>query len=123
MPEQVAEAIVRLEAHNLRVDEELAKGQRESIELQKAAPAVQQAMVRAMERIADRLEGLALPRPLSGADAVAPPTTKALLADWRQRLSVVNACLRPCASTPVSARGAARRTQHRCRCSIKADRH
>jgi hypothetical protein len=37
MPEQVAEAIVRLEAHNLRADEELAKGQRESIE-QDGAP-------------------------------------------------------------------------------------
>ncbi|GGR67709.1 MULTISPECIES: BRO-N domain-containing protein [Streptomyces] len=88
MPEQVAEAIVRLEAHNLRLDEELAKGQRESIELQKATLAVQQAMVRAMERIADRLDGLALPRSLPGADPVVPPTTEALLADWRQRLSV-----------------------------------
>ncbi|MFF9021778.1 BRO-N domain-containing protein [Streptomyces eurythermus] len=88
MPEQVAEAIVRLEAHNLRLDEELAKGQRESIELQKATLAVQQAMVRAMERIADRIDGLPLPRPLPGADPVAPPTTEALLADWRQRLSV-----------------------------------
>ncbi|MCL3993011.1 BRO-N domain-containing protein [Streptomyces lavenduligriseus] len=88
MPEQVADAIVRLEAHNLRLDEELAKGQRESIELQKATLAVQQAMVRAMERIADRLDGLPHPRPVPGADPLAPPTTEALLADWRQRLSV-----------------------------------
>jgi prophage antirepressor-like protein len=35
MPEQVAEAIVRLEAHNLRLDEELADGQRTSIALQR----------------------------------------------------------------------------------------
>ncbi|MEU3523035.1 Bro-N domain-containing protein [Streptomyces sp. NPDC038707] len=88
MPEQVAEAVVRLEAHNLRVDEELANGQRESIELQKATLAVQQAMVRAVERIADRLDGLALPRPTPGAHPSAPPTTETLLADWRQRLSV-----------------------------------
>ncbi|WP_318202378.1 Bro-N domain-containing protein [Streptomyces sp. SCL15-4] len=88
MPEQVAEAIVRLEAHNLRLDEELAKGQRESIELQKATLAVQQAMVRAMERIADRIDGLPLPRPALGTPLAAPPTTQTLLAGWRQRLSV-----------------------------------
>ncbi|MET9777716.1 Bro-N domain-containing protein [Streptomyces sp. NPDC006367] len=35
MPEQVAEAIVRLEAHNLQLDEELADGQRTSIALQR----------------------------------------------------------------------------------------
>ncbi|MGW1597243.1 BRO-N domain-containing protein [Streptomyces sp. NPDC002343] len=88
MPEQVAEAIVRLEAHNLRLDEELAKGQRESIELQKATLAVQQAMVRAMERIADRIDGLPLPRPALGTPLAPPPTTQTLLAGWRQRLSV-----------------------------------
>ncbi|MFF3916726.1 Bro-N domain-containing protein [Streptomyces sp. NPDC001852] len=109
MPEQVAEAIVRLEAHNLQLDEELAKGQRTSIELQqetlgvqresltlqremlatqKATLAVQQAMVRAMERIADRLDALVLDRrrPVEGLRAL--PTTETVLADWRQRLSV-----------------------------------
>jgi prophage antirepressor-like protein len=104
MPEQVAEAIVRLEAHNLQLDEELANGQRTSIELQeetlalqretlathKATLAVQQAMVRAMERIADRLDALVpLPGPRTpGAPVSVPPTTEAVLADWRQRLSV-----------------------------------
>ncbi|MFF4040888.1 Bro-N domain-containing protein [Streptomyces sp. NPDC001816] len=98
MPDQVAEAIVRLEAHNLQLDEELANGQRESIELQKemlaiqretlatqkATLAVQQAMVRAMERIADRFDALTLPR----AAPTGHPTTETVLANWRQRLSV-----------------------------------
>ncbi|MBX7555124.1 DNA-binding protein [Streptomyces sp. tea 10] len=96
MPEQVAEAIVRLEAHNLQVDEELAIAQRESVVVQrellatqKSAPAVQQAMVRAMERIADRLDLLALGHPVPPPDAsTALPTTASVLADWRQRLSV-----------------------------------
>ncbi|AKJ11995.1 DNA-binding protein [Streptomyces incarnatus] len=116
MPEQVAEAIVRLEAHNLQLDEELANGQRKSIELQqetldvqretlalqkesltlqremlatqKATLAVQQAMVRAMERIADRLDALVLGPRMSAAHAGVLPTTESVLADWRQRLSV-----------------------------------
>ncbi|MFC9953809.1 BRO-N domain-containing protein [Streptomyces prasinus] len=109
MPEQVAEAIVRLEAHNLQLDEELAGGQRESIALQKetltaqqdalavqqatlavqqATLAVQQAMVRALERIADRFDTLVLaPHPIRG-HLTRPPTTETVLADWRQRLSV-----------------------------------
>ncbi|MEU6666992.1 Bro-N domain-containing protein [Streptomyces sp. NPDC046727] len=117
MPEQVAEAIVRLEARNLQLDEEFANGQRESIDLQKetlavqketltvqremlaihretlatqkATLAVQQAMVRAMERIADRFDALVLDRRAPGVHlAASPPTTESVLADWRQRLSV-----------------------------------
>ncbi|GAB2469993.1 Bro-N domain-containing protein [Streptomyces incanus] len=109
MPEQVAEAIVRLEAHNLQLDEELANGQRESIVLQKetlvtqrellatqqatlavqqATLAVQQAMVRAMERIADRFDTLVLERRTPKVALTALPTTESVLADWRQRLSV-----------------------------------
>ncbi|MEZ3180141.1 Bro-N domain-containing protein [Streptomyces pimonensis] len=102
MPEQVAEAIVRLEAHNLQLDEKLADGQRESIALQKemltmqrellvtqqATLAVQQAMVRAMERIADRFDTLVLERRTPTALLTARPTTESVLADWRQRLSV-----------------------------------
>ncbi|GGV19341.1 BRO-N domain-containing protein [Streptomyces griseoflavus] len=109
MPEQVAEAIVRLEAHNLQLDEELAGGQRESIGLQKetltlqremlatqqatlsvqqATLAVQQAMVRALERIADRFDTLVLERrPVTG-HLTTLPTTESVLADWRERLSV-----------------------------------
>ncbi|MET7291675.1 Bro-N domain-containing protein [Streptomyces griseoloalbus] len=116
MPEQVAEAIVRLEAHNLQLDEELANGQRESIALQtemlalhresltlqketlamqremlgtqQATLAVQQAMVRAMERIADRFDTLVLKRRTPPGPFTALPTTESVLADWRQRLSV-----------------------------------
>ncbi|MFE9448851.1 Bro-N domain-containing protein [Streptomyces sp. NPDC006739] len=95
MPEQVAEAIVRLEAHNLQIDEELAAGHRESMALQremlatqKAALAVQQATVRAMERIADRLDTLVLERSTPGGDLTPLSTTASVLADWRQRLSV-----------------------------------
>ncbi|WBO65062.1 BRO-N domain-containing protein [Streptomyces camelliae] len=130
MPEQVAEAIVRLETHNLQLDEELANGQRESIALQremltvqrdtltvqkdtltlqrdslalqkeslglqrdtlatqKATLAVQQAMVRAMERIADRIDALVLDGRRPGGHLTAPRTTESVLADWRQRLSV-----------------------------------
>ncbi|MFF4015479.1 Bro-N domain-containing protein [Streptomyces sp. NPDC001843] len=95
MPEQVAEAIVRLEAHNLQLDEQLANAQQESLELQremlatqKATLAVQQAMVRAMERIADRLDALALERRAPGGRLTVLPTTESLLADWRHRLSV-----------------------------------
>ncbi|MGW5427763.1 BRO-N domain-containing protein [Streptomyces sp. NPDC004059] len=109
MPEQVAEAIVRLEAHNLELDEELANGQRKSIELQqqtlvlqqqtvalqremlatqKATLAVQQAMARALERIADRLDALVMEGRTPIEHVKALPTTASVLADWRQRLSV-----------------------------------
>ncbi|MET8943291.1 Bro-N domain-containing protein [Streptomyces sp. NPDC004542] len=102
MPDQVAEAIVRLEAHNLQLDEELANAQHESLALQKetvtlqremlatqqATLAVQQAMVRAMERIADRLDALVLERRASGGRLTVLPSTESVLADWRHRLSV-----------------------------------
>ncbi|MFF7752031.1 Bro-N domain-containing protein [Streptomyces sp. NPDC007971] len=118
MPEQVAEAIVRLEAHNLQLDEQLAVAQRESLALQKemlttqqatlttqqaaltaqqaslaiqqAALVAQEAMAQAMERIADRLDALVLdrPTPTGTGTATVPPTTESVLADWRQRLSV-----------------------------------
>ncbi|MFI1563542.1 Bro-N domain-containing protein [Streptomyces sp. NPDC020490] len=102
MPDQVAEAIVRLEAHNLQLDEELANAQQESLTLQKetvtlqrevlatqkATLAVQQAMVRAMERIADRLDGLVLGRRAPDGRLAVLPTTESVLADWRHRLSV-----------------------------------
>ncbi|MEV7883849.1 BRO family protein [Streptomyces sp. NPDC002817] len=95
MPEQVAEAIVRLEAHNLQVDEELANAQRESLalhremlEMQRATLTAQQAIAQAMDRIANRLDVIALDRPTSTAGLSAHPTAEAVLADWRQRLSV-----------------------------------
>lgn len=44
--------------------------------------------MRAMERIADRLDGLALPRPCPGIVRWRRPPMRPWLADWRQRLSV-----------------------------------
>jgi prophage antirepressor-like protein len=96
MPEQVAEAIVRLEERNLQADEQLAVAQHRSIalqeqmvELQTATLAAQQAMAQAMERIADRLDALALARPVPDTTTVPKqPTTETVLADWRERLSV-----------------------------------
>ncbi|MGW0832244.1 BRO-N domain-containing protein [Streptomyces prunicolor] len=95
MPEQVAEAIVRLEAHNLQVDGELAVAQRESLSLQRemlaaqrATLVAQEAIAQAMGRIADRLDVLALDRPAAVGAPALQPTTESVLADWRERLSV-----------------------------------
>ncbi|MET7734987.1 Bro-N domain-containing protein [Streptomyces sp. NPDC005402] len=102
MPEQVAEAIVRLEERNLQADEQLAVSQhrmialqeeivgtqREILETQRAALTAQQTMALAMERIADRLDSLVLERPAPTVDLSTPPTTESVLADWRRRLSV-----------------------------------
>ncbi|MFJ9739501.1 Bro-N domain-containing protein [Streptomyces sp. NPDC101166] len=118
MPEQVAEAIVRLEAHNLQTDEDLSATQRESLavqkellatqretlgmhretlnvqremlDLQRAVLVAQQAIAQAMDRIANRLDVLSLDRPAPIARLSAHPTTEAVLADWRQRLSVTS---------------------------------
>ncbi|MGX1368726.1 prophage antirepressor-like protein [Streptomyces canus] len=95
MPEQVAEAIVRLEERNLQADEQLAVSQHrlialqeEILETQRAALTAQQTMALAMERIADRLDSFVVERPVPTADLSAPPTTESVLADWRRRLSV-----------------------------------
>ncbi|WP_406465455.1 Bro-N domain-containing protein [Streptomyces sp. NBC_01622] len=95
MPEQVAEAIVRLEAHNLQMDGELAVAQRESLALQRemlaaqrATLVAQEAIAQAMGRIADRLDVLAPGRPAVVDAPTLQPTTESVLADWRQRLSV-----------------------------------
>ncbi|MET8814444.1 Bro-N domain-containing protein [Streptomyces sp. NPDC004549] len=92
MPDQVAEAIVRLEAHNLHLDAELASAQRESLALQRemlatqhATLTAQQTIAEAMGRIADRLDGLTLTRTTVPARHA---TTATVLADWRERLSV-----------------------------------
>ncbi|MPY58181.1 BRO-N domain-containing protein [Streptomyces spongiae] len=109
MPEQVAEAIVRLEERNLQADEQLAIAQHESLALQRDTLEMQRAMVetqhtmvkmqretlvaqqaiaQAMERIANRLDVLALDRPAPTTDLSAHPTTESVLTDWRRRLSV-----------------------------------
>jgi prophage antirepressor-like protein len=67
MPEQVAEAIVRLEAHNLELDEELANGQRKSIELQQQTLVLQQQTVALQrEMLATQKATLAVSKPWSG---------------------------------------------------------
>ncbi|MCT9074984.1 BRO-N domain-containing protein [Streptomyces fulvoviolaceus] len=109
MPEQVAEAIVRLEERNLQADEqfvvaqhkslalqkemaetqqEMVGMQREMLELQRSTLTAQQTIAQAMDRIANRLDVLALDRPAPEPDFSARPTTESVLADWRQRLSV-----------------------------------
>jgi len=116
MPEQIAEAIVRLEERNIQADERFATTQErilalqeqtvalqeqtvalqqqtvvlqgQMLELQRATLAAQQMMAQAMERIADRLDVLALERPAATAEFPARPTTETVLADWRRRLSV-----------------------------------
>lgn len=102
MPEQVAEAIVRLEERNLQADEQLAVAQNKSLalqeelletqrtmlETQRATLAAQQAIAQAMERIANRLDTFALDRSAPVPDFSPQPTTESVLADWRKRLSV-----------------------------------
>ncbi|PWG10479.1 DNA-binding protein [Streptomyces sp. V2] len=90
MPAQVADAIVRLEEHNLRIDEELATAQQESLSLQRQMLAMQreslsaqQSIAEAMNRIATRFDTLAIASP-----SAPHPTTESVLADWRRRLSV-----------------------------------
>ncbi|MFJ8005749.1 BRO-N domain-containing protein [Streptomyces fagopyri] len=97
MPEQVAEAIVRLEELNLRADEQHALVQQESltlqrtmVEMQRATLVTQQAIAQAMERIANRLDVLTLDRPAPTAAFSAQPTAESVLADWRRRLSVTS---------------------------------
>jgi prophage antirepressor-like protein len=117
MPEQIADAIVRLEERNLHADEQLAVAQQKSlalqqqmvdtqqtmletqqqmletqqqmVEMQRASLVAQQAMAQAMERIANRLDALSVEHPAPSATAFEThPTTESVLADWRERLSV-----------------------------------
>ncbi|MFE4547999.1 Bro-N domain-containing protein [Streptomyces sp. NPDC056785] len=97
MPEQVADAIVRLEERNLQADEQHAVAQQESltlqrtmVEMQRETLAAQRAIAEAMGRIASRLDVLALDRPAPTADFSANPVAESVLADWRQRLSVTS---------------------------------
>ncbi|MEV8031119.1 Bro-N domain-containing protein [Streptomyces sp. NPDC086182] len=104
MPQQVADAIVRLEERNLQADEQLVVTQHESlalqrtmlnmqqtmIEMQRESLTAHQAMAQAMERIANRLDALTLDRPAPAGSFPVNPTTESVLADWRQRLSVTS---------------------------------
>ncbi|MBW8739841.1 MAG: Bro-N domain-containing protein [Streptomyces turgidiscabies] len=97
MPAQVADAIVRLEERNMRLDEEFAEVQRmsqqtrlEMLDLQRTTVQAQSRMADAMDRIADALEAF---RPVRATPSAAPANTyrtsaEALLADWKSRMSV-----------------------------------
>jgi prophage antirepressor-like protein len=63
LPAQVADAIVRLEERNIRLDEQFAAAQHETLLAQRAT-------ARALERIADRLDTL-----FADGSALAPPAT------------------------------------------------
>ncbi|WP_406142439.1 Bro-N domain-containing protein [Streptomyces sp. NBC_01089] len=101
MPEQMVEAIVRLEERNIRLDEEFASVQRErlamerehlalqreSLSMQREMLAAQQTTARSAERIADRFGTLpANPEIPDGRPS--RPTAEAVLADWKARMSV-----------------------------------
>ncbi|MER6101412.1 Bro-N domain-containing protein [Streptomyces sp. NPDC001832] len=87
LPAQVADAIVRLEERNLKLDEQFAAAQHETLLAQRAT-------ARALERIADRLDtlfadGSALVPPATVVPAQpVRPTAEAVLDDWRSRMSL-----------------------------------
>lgn len=93
MPGDVADAIVRLEEHNLRLDEALLTTQREAQETRRDMARSQDRLVRAMDRIGDTLDAMlarqAQPAP-APASVPEPPrlTAESVLADWKSRLSV-----------------------------------
>lgn len=88
MPDQVAEAIVRLEERNIRLDEQFAAVQRETVEIRRDMLTAQQDTARAMERIADRLGDLLTDRPAVPAPRTPRRTADAVLTDWKSRMSV-----------------------------------
>jgi hypothetical protein len=97
MPAQVADAIVRLEERNARLDEGFAEVQRmaqqtrlEMLDLQRTSVQTQSRTADALDRIADALEAF---RPVRAVPSAAPADTyrtsaEALLTDWRSRMSV-----------------------------------
>ncbi|WP_308402145.1 Bro-N domain-containing protein [Streptomyces sp. RKAG293] len=91
MPGDVADAIVRLEEHNLRLDEALLTTQREAQETRRDMARSQDRLVRAMDRIGDTLDAM-LARQAQPAPAAVPEpprlTAESVLADWKSRLSV-----------------------------------
>ncbi|WP_405945335.1 Bro-N domain-containing protein [Streptomyces sp. NBC_00144] len=101
MPEQMVEAIIRLEERNIRLDEEFASVQRErlamerehlalqreSLSIQRKLLVEQQATARSAARMADRFDTL-LTQTTIPAGHPARPTAEAVLADWKTRMSV-----------------------------------
>lgn len=132
MPEQVADAIVRLEERNIRADEASAVAQVERIaemrrtndqlaqtndqlargnDLLGESYRVQSSMAGALHRIADTLDSLAQRfRPAAPAAQMAPLTPQELLAGWRARNLVVTQDVHSVAAylAPELVRGPAR---------------
>lgn len=104
MPQQVADAIVRLEERNIRADEALAASQAEIVRGQNS-------MAEAMHRIADTLDRIA-DRFQPVTPEAAPPamTPQELLARWRAKNLVVTEDVHAVAAhlAPALVRGAAR---------------
>ncbi|MGW2636540.1 BRO-N domain-containing protein [Streptomyces sp. NPDC001348] len=123
MPEQVADAIVRLEERNIRADEALAVAQGKRNEelcrinehlagMEERSRSTERTVAEALHRIADTLDLLAHRFPSSVAPATQAPslTPQALLARWRAKNLVVTEDVHAVAAylAPMLVRGPAR---------------
>lgn len=103
MPQEVADAIVRLEERNIRADELLAVAEAEQLDLMRRGNSVQSSMAEALNRIANSLDLIAdRLRPTTPAHATHSLTPQELLTRWRSKNLVVTedihavaACLAP----------------------------
>ncbi|WP_329120253.1 BRO-N domain-containing protein [Streptomyces sp. NBC_01465] len=111
MPQQVADAIVRLEERNIRADEAFAVWEAERNELLREANRSRNAMTEALHRIGGSIDRLA-DRLESRQPAAADPTVtpQELLATWRERNLVVTDDIHAVAAylAPALVRGEAR---------------
>jgi hypothetical protein len=87
MPQQVADAIVRLEERNIRADEALAVAQIERIEQQRRTNDFLGRIADSLDLIADRLRPPTATRPTQSTQPTMSP--QQLLASWRARNLVV----------------------------------
>ncbi|HET6858983.1 MAG TPA: Bro-N domain-containing protein [Streptomyces sp.] len=111
MPQQVVDAIVRLEERNLRVDESLLAAQEERGELLRQIGRSQDSAARALHRIADSLDRVAERLQPAAAEAGEPSMTpQELLAVWQSKNLVVTGDVHAVAAylAPALLRGGAR---------------
>ncbi|MFJ8081518.1 Bro-N domain-containing protein [Streptomyces sp. NPDC096205] len=106
MPEEVAEAIVRLEERNLRADEMFAAAQAEQTRVQSSIADALHHIAHSLDRLADRFDG---PRQ-GGAREASTATPQQLLAAWRAKNLVVTEDVHAVAAylAPALVRGEAR---------------
>ncbi|MGV9557122.1 BRO-N domain-containing protein [Streptomyces sp. NPDC003522] len=102
MPQQVADAIVRLETRNIQADEMLAATQERHTELLRDIARSQTALVRSQDRIAEALQEIAHVLGGSRPDTAPALTPQQLLASWKagnlvftEDIHAVAACLAP----------------------------